>query len=266
MNKQEVLYYLKREINTMMVTRHESVVTLWCPLNTKQSETDLNNPYLPMLEYARHILCLLFFVPVPERILVIGLGGGTIPTALCAAAEGAVIDVVEIDTEVAAIAERFFHFRPSNRLRLFLGDGAVFVQESKALYDVIILDAYTGAHISDSVCSEAFYSGVSHRLTDRGIVAVNIITGNKALFRNKLRLLHGVFGSISTLDCKGSKNTIVFAGKKKIHKSTLLQNAELVEPRFPAGFRPSALIEQFKGVPLFEKAKWQLSNMCKHGR
>ncbi|WP_420265768.1 spermidine synthase [Candidatus Magnetominusculus dajiuhuensis] len=258
MTKREVLYYLKRDMNSLMVTRRGGVVTLWCPLKTKQSEADLDNPLLPMLEYARNILCVLLFVPEPQRVLVIGLGGGTIPTALSGAAEGAVIDIVEIDAVIAAIAENYFPFRPSPRMRLFIGDGAGFVRESTELYDVVIVDAYTGAQLAESIYSEAFYADVSRCLTDRGVAAVNIITGNKALFKNNLRLIHGAFASVSTLDCQGSNNTVVFATKKKTHRSSLAHNAGVVEPKLPTGFRPWALIDQFRGVPLLDRAKWRL--------
>ncbi|MBF0516966.1 MAG: fused MFS/spermidine synthase [Nitrospirae bacterium] len=260
MNNREVLYLLKREINSMMVTRDKGIVTLWCPLNTRQSEADLENPYLPMLEYARYCLCVLLFVPVPQRVLVIGLGGGTIPTAISKAAEGAVIDVVEIDAEVADIAKNFFHFNLSSRLRLFIDDGASFIKESTIPYDIIILDAYTGAHLSESIYSETFYADVSRCLTENGIVAVNIITGNRALYRKNLRLIHGAFESVSTLDCMGSSNTVIFASKKKVQKSSLYDNAELVEPKLPAGFYPSGLIEQFRGVSLLERVAWRLNN------
>ncbi|MBF0458354.1 MAG: fused MFS/spermidine synthase [Nitrospirae bacterium] len=261
MTIREELYYLKRDVNSLMVTRNGDVVTLWCPMKTKQSEVDLRNPYLPMLEYARNCLCVLLFVPVPERVLVVGLGGGTIPTAISAVADRAVIDVVEIDEEVAGIAQRYFNFRQTNRLRLFIGDGAEFIREARSLYDVVVLDAYTGEHLSDSIYSETFYSDISRCLTDSGIVAVNIITGNKALFKNNLRLIHRAFGSVSTLDCHGSNNTVIFAGKKKIPGATLWHNAELIEPNLPSGFHPLALIGEFKGVPLLERAKWQLNNM-----
>ncbi|MCG6553566.1 MAG: fused MFS/spermidine synthase [Candidatus Magnetominusculus sp. LBB02] len=260
MPNREVLYYLRRDVNSLMVTRRGSLVTLWCPLKTRQSEADLSNPRLPMLEYARNCLSVLFFVPQPSRILVIGLGGGTIPTALAAASE-AVIDVVEIDEAVAGVAKRFFNFAASDRMRLFTGDGAEFVKESEMLYDIIILDAYTGQHLSNSIYSEAFYADVTRILSDKGVAAVNIITGNQALFKKNLMLIHRGFRGVSTLDCLGSNNTVVFAGKNKQSKSSLFQNAGLIAPKLPPGFIASELIERMRGVPLLDRAMWQFDNM-----
>ncbi|MBF0319669.1 MAG: fused MFS/spermidine synthase [Nitrospirae bacterium] len=252
MNNREVLYYIEREPNSVMVTSNGGVVTLWCPLRTKQSEVDLRAPLLPGLEYARKLLCALLFVPAPGRILVIGLGGGTVPTALSAAVPEAAIDVVEIDAEVASIAGKFFNFRQSQRLRLFTCDGAAFVRESRERYDIIIVDAYTGDRISDSIASEEFFAGVARCLREDGVAAVNLMTGNPTMFKRNLRLIRGAFEHLSLLSCKGSSNTVVFAGRKKIPTATLSGNAGLAGPKLPPELCLPELIAQFKGVSLLE--------------
>ncbi|HEX4882599.1 MAG TPA: spermidine synthase, partial [Casimicrobiaceae bacterium] len=70
---------------------------------------------------------LLLWQPAPQRVLLIGVGGGSIPTALAAVRPAMDIDAVDIDPAVLRVATRFFGLRPGPRLRLHVVDGAAFV-------------------------------------------------------------------------------------------------------------------------------------------
>ena len=82
-----------------------------------------------------------------KKILMLGLGGGSISTYLGALHAGAAIDTVEIDRRVIETAKNYFGLRETERVRYLDGDGRVFLNRSKELYDLILLDAYRGGYV-----------------------------------------------------------------------------------------------------------------------
>ncbi|WP_426754660.1 spermidine synthase [Myxococcus sp. Y35] len=127
------------------------------------------------LDYTRAVAATLAFVPEPTRVLVVGLGGGAIPTFLHAVLPRAHIDAVEIQPEVLDAARRFFGFHEDARLHAHLTDGRRFIETPGPAYDLIILDAYGARSIPASLASQAFLRATQARLTPDGAVVGNVL-------------------------------------------------------------------------------------------
>jgi spermidine synthase len=76
-----------------------------------QSVAKLGDPDHLELPYAKTMLSGLALCSDPARILIVGLGGGTLPKFLHAHYPQAVIDTVDIDPDVIKVARQFFEFR-----------------------------------------------------------------------------------------------------------------------------------------------------------
>ena len=76
-----------------------------------QSQMDIQRPRRHMLEYTPMIFCGLLNNSDPNRILVLGLGGGVIPREMRHYYPDADIDVVEIDGEILNVAKEYFIFK-----------------------------------------------------------------------------------------------------------------------------------------------------------
>ena len=112
-----------------------------------QTCMDLQDPKRLVFPYVRMSFGGLLLNPNPARVLVIGLGGGSIPTALSELFPAAMIDVVEIDEAVVRVARQYFNFTESAHLKVKVSDARVFIKRALLLdrtYDLIILDAFTG--------------------------------------------------------------------------------------------------------------------------
>lgn len=113
----------------------------------RQTCLNLDEPDRIVFSYVRMAFGGLLLVPNPSSILIVGLGGGTLPTALAKLYPTAQIDAIEIDPSVVKVAEQFFNFKTSERIKVYTQDARVFTkrarQEAKQ-YDLIILDAFTG--------------------------------------------------------------------------------------------------------------------------
>lgn len=107
-----------------------------------QTIVDLTDPDTPILAYAHGMATPFLVVDDPRRLLLVGLGGGTLVRFLRTRAPQAVLDVVEIDPEVVRLAAEWFGVVAGPRLNIVTDDGAHFIAESRESYDIIWLDAY----------------------------------------------------------------------------------------------------------------------------
>lgn len=119
-----------------------------------------------------------YFIPLAyaydkPRILMIGLGLGTIPYQLHSLLGNMVrLDIVEYDSNVVALAKKYAPAR--FRDRLFVEEGCGYVVRTSARYDVIILDAFSkGARIPKQFYEETFVRNASRILKADGVLAIN---------------------------------------------------------------------------------------------
>src|SRR5437773_12280006 len=70
----------------------------------RQSCVSLADPGKLVFNYARMMMAALYLNPAPQRILILGLGGGTLPTALQRLFPTAAIEAAAIDSGVVRVA------------------------------------------------------------------------------------------------------------------------------------------------------------------
>ncbi len=127
-----------------------------------QSCVDQRAPKHLVFPYTRMMLAALLLDPAPTNVLVVGLGGGTLPTALSELYPNASIDVVEIDPAVVVVAKRYFDSNPpstctsSNRTRA-CGQSAR--RSDSKRYDLIMLDAFNGDYIPEHLMTRGVSVG-----------------------------------------------------------------------------------------------------------
>src|SRR4051812_7314852 len=112
----------------------------------------LHQPNKLIFDYTQMMLAGLYLNPNPKRILIVGEGGGTIPTALQEMLPNTQIDLVELDKAVDGVARNYFEFKPGAKTRVFIEDGRVFVKRmipQKPNYDLVLLDAFDADYIPE---------------------------------------------------------------------------------------------------------------------
>lgn len=167
----------------------------------RESCKDMANPREFVFEYASMMLASLFLNPSPERILIIGLGGGTLPEALQEMLPDAIIHTVEIDPAVEEIAHEYFEYVPGPNTQNFIQDGRVFVKRavaSGAQYDLVMLDAFEADYIPEHMLTKEFLEEVKAIMTPDGVLAANTFS-RSALYDYESATYQAVFGEFYNL-------------------------------------------------------------------
>lgn len=163
-----------------------------------------SNPIQSACGYTRLLhLGVIFTGKAPNRVLIIGCGGGVGPQEFIQDYGKAVkqLDVVDIDPQVFVLAHEFFRYPLSHPvIRSHSEDGRGFVARSRETWDYIVLDAYTsGGRIPRHLITREFFTLIRQRLAAEGVLLANIISsisGPQArLFRAVYRTMSEVFGA-----------------------------------------------------------------------
>ena len=176
----------------------------------RQTCISLKNPDVLALGYTKMLLGALYLAPDPKTILIIGLGGGTLPSTLTQIIPQARIETVELDPSVAKVAERFFGFKPSKGNSVVIEDGRVFVkraQKQQKKYDLIILDAFDHVYVPEHMLTREYLLEVKSLLEKDGVLAANTFSSSR-LYDAESATYTGVFGAFYNLK---AENRVILA-------------------------------------------------------
>ena len=143
---------------------------------TLQSAMTLKDPTALRLLYSRYTSLGFAFRPDAKKMLLIGLGGGSIPKKLNKEFPNLEIDAVELDPEVIKLAKDHFNVKESRALRLHAQDGRLFLTRTQNQYDLIMLDAYFTDAMPFHLATRQFFELAQRKLTPNGIVVANLIS------------------------------------------------------------------------------------------
>lgn len=218
------LYRRRSDFNDIWVMEEDSARYLRFG-NSWQGAQWLNDAYSSEFSYPEYFHLAFVLRPAIRRVLVIGLGAAMLPKQLLRDYPHLKIDVVEIDPEVVRVARRYFGLRSDRRMRIRIADARSYLLNSRTpRYDFIVVDAYAGDEIPRSLISRAFIASVRRRLTDIGMMAVNVLSAMRgaktATFRTFSRAMAREFrerylfivGLREEPKLRGLRNYILIAG------------------------------------------------------
>ena len=197
-----------------------------------------------VFDYTRMSFAGLLLMPNPQRILIIGLGGGTLPVAFNDLFPTAEIDVLEIDQAVVNVAEEYFYFEENDQMKVTVEDGRVFIKRAgmrNQKYDYIVLDAFSGDYIPEHMLTEEFLEEVKSIMTDDGVLVANTFSTSR-LYDHESVTYQRVFGEFFNFKLPTSGNRIIIA-----QLDALPPRGELVTEAQSMAVK----LEKF-GVPLLE--------------
>ena len=189
--------------------------------NLFQSCMHKAQPMQLALEYTRGLLAGLRFLPEPpRRILLVGLGGGSIPKVIMAHFPHTALDVVELDAAVVQVARTWFDFQPNGQVAVHAMDARVFVRQKIRQgqhYDLILLDAFDHDYVPEHLLTVEFLQQVRQLLAPGGVVAANTFSRGR-LQPHEEATWQAVFPHL--LRAQRRMNDILYAAPHALHANT----------------------------------------------
>jgi len=203
-----------------------------------QSEMRLDDPYALVNEYTRKMMGFLAFQPRPGRVLIIGLGGGSLVKYCHRHLPTTHITAVEIDPDVLALRSQFFVPPDDERLRVIQADGADHIAQMVDRGErtsAILVDAYDHKGIAGAVVERSFLQNAKRSLSRNGVFVMNLVAESDEAERH-IATIRQVFGeSVVAIAVRGGgSNLVVFAGQPLHDPQRVLmamRNARRIEDR-----------------------------------
>lgn len=164
----------------------------------------------------------------PEDALLIGLAGGTVARQLTAAYGPIPITGVEIDPEIAAVADEFFALGDLDNVEVVIADGRYALKTDDRKYDLVGVDAYRQPYIPFQLTSREFFQEVSDHLRPGGVAVVNAgrTTTDYRLVDALGTTMRDVFPYVIALDVARYTNTMLIGSHAPLSMEALVANLE----------------------------------------
>ncbi len=195
-----------------------------------QTCINLSRPERVVFPYVRMTFAGLLLNPEPASILIVGLGGGTIPTVLSEILPKTTIHVVEIDEAVVRVAKKYFAFEETDRMKVFVQDARVYIKRAllrKQHYDLVILDAFTGDYIPEHLMTQEFLEEVRGLLLDDGVLVANTFSTSK-LYGHESATYSIVFGEFFNFKMPITGNRVIVT---QVGADSVLPETKLLQDR-----------------------------------
>ena len=222
----QTLYHDQDEYGTLIVTDDGNCRILSFAPNDEQSRCLKAAPSILQHEYTQAMLLVLLFCQ-PKRVLLLGLGGGGLMTALHQVIPGIYITAVELRRAVIDLAYRYFQLPRGKRLQVIQQDADNYLLSGEnRKVDIVFADLYHAEGVDQVQLREDFIRRCAEALKTEGWLVLNCWMEHRE--DNVLRAaLETYFADIRTV-MTSSRNWIILAGKTPSWKT----NSELKEAAF----------------------------------
>jgi spermidine synthase len=200
----------------------------------RQSCLDTAAPRRLVFPYTRAMLAGLLLNESPQRILAVGLGGGSLPIALAELYPDAHIDAVELDPVVVRMAERYFGFERSERMRVFERDARVFGRRAAMRgerYDLILLDAFNAEYVPEHLMTQEYLEETRQLMAPGAVLVANTFATSR-LYDYESATYAAVFVTFFNLIVDDTGNRVIIASNGPLPtRDALLEIAARLTPR-----------------------------------
>lgn len=181
-----------------------------------QGAMRIARPFALELDYTREMMLplLLRDDTWPRRVLLIGLGAGSLAKFLWRHRPESKLTVVEIDPRMDAVARMHFKLPDDpERIRLRIADGADFVADSRLKFDLILVDGFDAHARANALDTLPFYLNCRARLADDGLLCVNLLSRRRDFTRSVALVKAAFDGHALAFPSCASGNAIALAAE-----------------------------------------------------
>lgn len=193
------------------VTEERGLRTLHLGSRAIQSAMRVSRPWDLELAYTRAMMSFLMFNSMPQDVLMIGLGGGSLAKFIRKQRPQTRITAVEINPRVIAAARTHFELPPDDEmLSVIEADGALYVRQHPGSADVILLDGFDAGNQVEALATQTFYAACRRALKPGGVLVVNLWGRDNEFAEYFARLTRAFDGEVGWISVQDKTNIIVF--------------------------------------------------------
>jgi spermidine synthase len=180
-----------------------------------QGAMRMSRPFHLELEYTREMMLPLVARDErswPQRVLMIGLGAGSLAKFVHRHRPQAAVTIVELREDVVTAAAQFFRLPDDpDRLDIVLGDGAEYVRQPGPRFDLVLVDGYDARGRVGTLDTTGFYHACRARMRGDAMLATNLLTRHRGVEASLARLREAFDGRAMALPPTASGNVVVLA-------------------------------------------------------
>lgn len=197
----------------------DGIRSLYLGSSTIQSSMRVKTPYSLELPYSRAMMLFLLFAKRVQDVLVLGLGGGSVPKYIHHFLPEVSTRVVELNPQVIAIARNHFYLpEDDNRLQVIQGDGKLFLEENPQTTDMLMLDIFDGQGIPPDLYAQDFFDTCREALKLEGMMAVNLWGSDRNFDIYLQRIEQSFDNRVLVIPTGRPGNIVVFGLNRPLHE------------------------------------------------
>lgn len=223
---EKLVYQTRSNGQDISIVDRGSIRSLYFGKRALQSAVDMKEPLKLQLQYPRYMTGTLLFTPQPSRILLIGIGGGSLISFFHHHFPQCVIDAVDHDAEIIHLALNYFKAPTQPNINYFHDDGLNFLHNmsSTCQYDIILIDGFNAQGMSSALYNQDCFTLCKRQLKNDGTLVCNLWSSNQFFFQRVRYDLQCCFTENIYLPVPQRGNHICFSRKQndswKIFKKT----------------------------------------------
>jgi spermidine synthase len=218
------------------IYEEEATLSMHFDMNSIQSVMSKSDPDSLVLSYTRSMMGFLFFQPAPQKIAMIGLGGGSLAKYCIKYLPQAHFTAIEINDQVIALRDKFHIPADSDQFNVQLANGADYMANRVDKVDVLLIDGFDDGGHPTKLSSAGFYDNCYAKLNDGGVLVVNLLASDLKFGTYTARMRDSFEDRVVVVDAEEHGNKVAFAFKGDdfpISKETLLDRIRVLGPKHP---------------------------------
>ena len=211
----ELIFQSKTKYSPVFIHKIEAELHLKFDINSRAVQTviDCEQPQLIKMKNLQYLMGILNFIPTPKKILLLGIGGGSMVHFFRYHFPDCELTGVDFDAELIEIAQQYLMLpKPSSKTQYISQDAQQFIAESTQQYDLIVVDIFNGSQSPEWLLSQKTTQQLSKLLNKKGAIAYNTLLTSDTSFKDFYSLLRVEFGQQTLcLESDEYENILLYA-------------------------------------------------------
>lgn len=211
------------------VNQKQEILQLKFDKLATQSEINTHRPHELRMKNLQYLMGLLMFIEAPRKLLLLGVGGGSLIHFVRHYLPQTHITGVEYDAELLQIAQDHLMLPPADAfINYQIADAREYIEYCQDSYDLIIVDIFDAFQSPDWLLKSTTINRMKALLTARGAIGYNLLINSEKDFKGFYQQLRNRFERQSLfIETEDYQNLLFYALNFKVPKRSITEYMQL---------------------------------------